>query len=83
MVSAHAQDVARRAGQIYEDRLRALVEHTHRGQFIAIEPDSGDHFLGNSDSEVVAAARQAHPDRLSLVLRIGQPVTYYLGNSLT
>lgn len=83
MVSAQSQDIARRGGQIYEERLRAVLEPTHRGQFIAIEPDSGDHFLGNTDSEVVAAARKAHPDRLPLVLRIGQPATYYLGNSLT
>ena len=83
MVSAQSQDIARRGGQLYEERLRAVLEPTHRGQFIAIEPDSGDHFLGTTNSEVVAAARKAYPDRLSLVLRIGYPATYYLGNSLT
>jgi hypothetical protein len=82
MASAQSLDVARRGTQLYEQRLRAQLEPTHRGEFIAIEPDSGDYYLGKTDSEVVAAARKAHPDRLPLVLRIGEPATFYLGNSL-
>jgi hypothetical protein len=82
MASAQSEDVARRGTQLYEQRLRALLEPTHSGQFIAIEPDSGDYFVGDTDSEVVAAARKAHPGRLPLVLRIGQPARFYLGNSL-
>jgi len=78
MASAQSEDVARRGTQLYEQRLRALLEPTHNGQFIAIEPDSGDYFVGDTDSEVVAAARQTYPDRLPLVLRIGQLATYYL-----
>lgn len=81
MASAQSEDVARRGIQLYEQRLRSLLEPTHRGQFIAIEPDSGDYFVGQTDSEVVAAARKAHPGHLPLVLRIGQPATYYLGSS--
>ena len=81
MASAQSEDVARRGTQVYEQRLRALLEPTHNGQFIAIEPDSGDYFVGSTDSEVVAAARKAHPGRLPLVLRIGRPATFYLGNS--
>jgi hypothetical protein len=81
MVSAQSQDVARRAGQLYDKVLKAKLEPTHQGQFIAIEPDSGEYFVGKTHSEVVAAARKSHPDRLTLVLRVGEPATYYLGNS--
>jgi len=81
MVSQKPPDMAERAQAIYEQRLRPLLENSHHDQFIAIEPDSGDYFLGATHSEAVAAARKAHPERLSLVLRIGHRATFYIGNS--
>jgi hypothetical protein len=81
MASPESEDIVRRAELIYDQRLREEFEPTHKGKFLAIEPDSGDHFLGRRLEEAAAAARRAHPNKTSYVLRIGFPATVEIGNS--
>lgn len=79
MASNRSLDVARRASEIYEKRLRAQLESKHFHDFVAVEPDSGDFFLGETLSEAIQAAKRAYPDRLSFALRIGDPSAVSLG----
>ena len=79
MASPQSQELAQKASVIYEQRLRAQLEHTNPDAFVAIEPDSGDYFLGQSLSEAIQAARSAHPNRLPFVLRVGRHATIELG----
>ena len=79
MISSHTTDVADRAKTIYGDQLQAGLEADRPGWYIAIEPDSGEHFLADSFGRAVAAARAAHPDRISFVIRIGHPAAIHLG----
>lgn len=76
-------ELVRRAEQIYEERLRAELERTHRDFFVAIEPDSGEHFLGRTLSDASAAAYAVHPDRRTFVLRVGHRVTVQMGAGKT
>ena len=46
MASQDSQEIADQAEAIYERHLKALLERSHPGAFVAIEPVSGDHFLG-------------------------------------
>src|SRR5204863_7626994 len=57
-----AADLMKRVEQIYQERLRSELERTHRDDFVAIEPDSGEYFLGRTLSEAAAAARAADPN---------------------
>ena len=79
VVSRESIDVARRAQVIYEDRLRARLEATNLHDFLAIEPESGDYFLGETLSEAIQAARAAYPDRLPFALRVGHGSTVEMG----
>ena len=79
MLSAQTQSVAERAKRIYDERLRADLEPGHHDQFVAIEPESGDHFLADTLDRAVRAARAKYPDRLSHVVRIGYPAALHLG----
>jgi hypothetical protein len=79
MVSENSQNLARRAELLYEEKLRGELEANHRNSFVAIEPDSGEYFLGQTLSTAIQAARTAHPDRLSFALRIGHPTAVNLG----
>ena len=79
MVSKHTLDVADRATRIYESRLRDQLEETHLHAFVAVEPDSGEYFLGDTLSEAIGAARDAHPDRISFAFRVGHPAAVNLG----
>ena len=72
-------DVANRARELYAKRLQAFLEVQHDGQFVAIEPDSGDHFVAATMREAIDQARAAHPDRLPVVIRIGSSATIELG----
>jgi hypothetical protein len=79
MVSSRTTHVAERAKAIYGDRLQAELEASHSDDYVAIEPESGEHFLAASFAKAVAAARTAHPDRISFVIRIGHSAAIHLG----
>ncbi len=79
MASEHSLDVAHRATEIYDMRLRVMLETDHRNAYVAVEPDSGDYFLGDTLSEAIQAARTAHPNRISFALRVGHPTAVHLG----
>jgi hypothetical protein len=71
MVSTETRVLAQRGEEIYRSRLRTQLESTHRGQFVSIEPESGDYFLGRTLDEAIAAARRIYPERLTYTCRIG------------
>jgi hypothetical protein len=68
-----------KAQEIYDRRLRSDLEQTHLNYFVAIEPESGDHFLGQTISEAAAGARAAYPDRRSCILRVGHRAAVQIG----
>jgi hypothetical protein len=79
MISSHTTDIADRAKAIYGRRLQAELEAAHPNRYVAIEPESGEHFLADSFGRAVAAARAAHPDRIPFVIRIGHSAALHLG----
>jgi len=79
MVSQNTENVAREAKRIYEERLRASLEASHKNEFVAIEPISGDQFLGRTLSEAIGASRLKYPDRLAHALRVGHKAAIHLG----
>jgi hypothetical protein len=81
MTSQDSSDFIRRAEQIYDERLRKSLEATHQDSFVAIEPDSGEYFLGRTLSEASAEARKVYPDRRTYVLRVGHPTAVTIGSN--
>lgn len=71
--------IAEDAKRIYETDLRVALEREHHGEFVAIEPESRSHFLGQTFVEVALAAKNAYPERKSFVLRIGHDAAFHLG----
>jgi len=68
-----------KAQQIDDTRLRSELERTYANFFVAIEPESGDHFLGETLSEAASSARTAYPDRRSCILRVGHRAAVHIG----
>ena len=81
MVSADTKAVIERAKQIYAEQLRAVLEPEHLNRFVAIEPASGEYFLGDTFDEAVKAARAKYPSRLSHTIRIGHPAAFHMGGA--
>lgn len=79
MVSDDTKSVIERAKRIYTDRLQTILEPQHKNRFVAIEPESGEYFLGDTFDEAVKAAWAKHPSRLSHTLRIGHHAAFHLG----
>jgi hypothetical protein len=70
---------ARRAETIYQQRWQAQFERSHPDKFVALEPDSGDAFLGETLSEAINASRQRYPDRLAFGMRVGHRAAVHIG----
>jgi hypothetical protein len=79
MISPHTQQVAQRAKAIYADTLQQRLQREHDDRYVAIEPDSGEHFIADSFALAVAAAREKHGDRISFVIHIGHEAAIHLG----
>ena len=79
MISREAKSVAEEARIIYESRLREILEQSHDGRYVSIEPDSGEYFLGDTFDEAVNLAIDAYPNRLTYTIRIGHVATFHLG----
>lgn len=52
------QELNRLGKQIYENRVRALVEPEYDGQYVAIQVDTGDYAVGKSTAEATRALRE-------------------------
>ena len=71
--------VSEPAKELYELELRVQLEATHRDKFVAIEPISKAHFLGETFVAAATAAKSAFPERKSFVLRIGHDAAFHIG----
>ena len=80
MRSDDTRSVIERAKRIYADQLQAVLELPHRNRFVAIEPESGEYFLGDTFDEAVKSARAKHPSRLSHTIRIGHRAAFHIGD---
>ena len=58
------------AKKIYE-KVRLQYEKAHKGEFLVIEPDSGDMFLGADMLDAAQDSLKAHPDKKTYTVRIG------------
>ena len=83
MVSAETKSIIARAKQIYADSLQADLESQHKDRYVAIEPESGEYFLGDTFDEAVRSARTKYPSRLSHTLRIGHRAAFRIGSALS
>ena len=81
MVLPETSDIIRRAERIYAERLKSELERTNLNDYLVIEPESGDFFLGHTLDEVAAKARAAHPDRRGHLMRVGHRAAFHMGGA--
>ena len=62
--------IAEAGAKIY-DELKLQYEPSQNGKFLAIDIESKDTFIGNTSSEAVELAREAHPNKVFYVVKIG------------
>lgn len=78
-----SDDLVERGQSTYRQRLASILEPSHPGKFVAIEPDSGRYFLGNTASAALIAAHAAMPNNLFYLTRVGRETAHTVGGHAT
>jgi dephospho-CoA kinase len=78
--SANGEDHVVEQGQrIYHEQLKHQLEPEHNGHYVAIEPDSGRYFLGDTGTEALVAAHSEMPNARFYLKRIGHTTAHNIG----
>ncbi len=77
---ADIQRIAQEGTKIY-DQIKAQYDPKHRGEFLAINIDSKEVYLGTSSADAVALARSKHPNTVFYVVKIGYDVAETLAHA--
>jgi hypothetical protein len=65
------QELARRAKELYEERIRAVVEKEHLGRYLVLDVDTGEYRIGDDHFLIAGAMQNEEHDRPLYGLRIG------------
>lgn len=65
--------------RIYEESLRDKLEPENIGRYIAIEPKTGNYFLGDTSAEALGSAHDAMPESHFYLVRIGHSAAHTIG----
>jgi hypothetical protein len=76
-------DLVERGQNTYKQRLASILEPSHIGEFVAVEPDSGQYFLGSTASAALVAAHAALPNSLFYLTRVGRETAHTVGGRAT
>jgi hypothetical protein len=76
-----AAEVARRAHELYDRDLRAIVEPEHTGKFLLLDVDTGDYEIDTSELAAGHRAEAKRPGkaRSRFLFRIGYPAAHKIG----
>lgn len=77
--AAASDDLVERGQSAYRQRLASILEPLHVGEFVAVEPDTGQYFLGTTASAALVAARAAMPNNLFYLTRVGRETAHTVG----
>ena len=62
--------------KVYAERYQEEFEKLYRDKYVAIEPDSGDYFLGDTKLETAIRAKAKYPERVFHFILIGHKGVY-------
>ncbi|KAA1257083.1 hypothetical protein LF1_56450 [Rubripirellula obstinata] len=71
--------VAAEAKSVYESDFRERLEAENQGDFVAIEPESRKAYIAATFIEAAMAAKAAHPEKKSFVIRVGHEAAVHIG----
>lgn len=65
--------------KFYNENLKQILEPEHNGEFVSIEPESGQYFVGKTDVEAMKKSKEAIPGKIKCLIRIGSESAYRFG----
>jgi hypothetical protein len=79
LVGANMPTTADDAKSIYETELKEVLERDFLGQHVAIVSQTRRHFVRPTFLEAALAAREAEPEHVPFVIRIGHDAAFHIG----
>ena len=76
--TSHTTEELERLAWARYAEIRGELEAEHRGEFVMIEVDSGDYFVGKTTQEALRQAEAAHPGKAFGLIRIGYRAAHKL-----
>ena len=76
-------DLVERGQNTYRRTLASILEPSHLGEFVAVEPDSGRYFLGSTATAALVSAHAAMPNNLFYLTRVGRETAHTVGGHAT
>ncbi len=67
------------AKAIYREELKESLERDFIGQFVAIVSPTRHHYVRPTFLEAALAAREAEPEHVPFVIRIGHEAAFHIG----
>ena len=72
-VTASEMALARQGREYYRRVLRAKLEPEHKGEYLALDVDTGEYELDVDECTALHRARANKPDTVFYILRVGYP----------
>jgi hypothetical protein len=76
-------EIAERGTQLYETKIRPLVEDGNVGRYLAIDVETGDYAVADQRHDAVTKVREKNPNAQMWGLRIGHIAAASFGGGST
>lgn len=76
--TSHSAKELDRLGWVRYEGIRGELEAQHHGEYVMIEVDSGDHYVGKTPDEALHRAQTVHPDKAFYLIRMGYKAAHKL-----
>ena len=74
-------EIAKKGEEWYDKKLKAELEPTHKGRFVAIEVSTGEYVLANTPESALEQAREKYPGKFFHLMRVGYPGVFGSGGA--
>ena len=76
--TGHSTEELDRLGWVRYEGIRGKLEAEHRGEYVMIEVDGGDHYVGKTPEDALRQAQSVHPGKAFYLIRIGYKAAHKL-----
>ena len=76
--TTHSTEELDRLGWARYEEIKKELEAKHHGEYVVIEVDSGDYFVGKTAEEAFQQAEKVHPDKAFCLIRVGYKAVHNL-----
>ena len=70
--TVYPAEIAQKGIQVYQ-KISKQIEKAHFGDFVAIEVESGEYFLGQTQVEAIEKAKKHFPTKIFYLMKVGFP----------